>query len=459
MARPLARRLEHVGVVRLADLVTLCNRRGRGWWRQVPRVGALAAQHIVSFLNQHSETLGTLDAHVTGVVPPSQRMSATALPDRDVVVPLEAIRLPQLLDGRSGRNRAPQSLCLISAEDDYQAIRAWLGRWPLRSETFRAYRKEAERFLAWSIVEQGEAFSDIRTSDCIAYCRFLMTPTPAARWCGPRVPREILIAGVSMSNPAWRPFAGPLSARSRAYSERVLRLLCAWLTDCHYLMTNPWDNVASRRVEVPIRQATTSSSRMTWQAMQVWLDYEARQHARGRLWRAALLLLSETGMGCDDASRAEVAKSSFTCGSVGCLEFDAARLIAHRDGRIQAIPISAKLQEALVAHWRDRKDQPGPVLGFLRSSPLPPRARDKALRGRCGYSPRGIRHIVRQAVETFSRSLWCDDPEIHRNLGRLNPDALPRAMLSSCLPAWTTVDDANIWVSTHRRRTPRGSGR
>ncbi|MFN8961644.1 MAG: phage integrase family protein, partial [Betaproteobacteria bacterium] len=37
----------------LADVVDHCNRRGRGWWRSVPRVGAIAARAVTAWLRAH----------------------------------------------------------------------------------------------------------------------------------------------------------------------------------------------------------------------------------------------------------------------------------------------------------------------------------------------------------------------------------------------------------------------
>ena len=103
--------------------------------------------------------------------------------------PLEKFIVPAELDGTNGLYRRPQAQCLLKASNDYQAILAWLrskhGLTPDQkahlkarrrqrqigdgsgveqgmdwlqalSNTQRAYRKEAERFLLWAITHKGK---------------------------------------------------------------------------------------------------------------------------------------------------------------------------------------------------------------------------------------------------------------------------------------------------------------
>ena len=94
--------------------------------------------------------------------------------------------MPAELNGTRGLYRRPQAQCLLKATNDYQAILAWLrskhGLTPDQkahlkarrrqrdtgveqgldwlqalSNTQRAYRKEAERFLLWAITHKGKA--------------------------------------------------------------------------------------------------------------------------------------------------------------------------------------------------------------------------------------------------------------------------------------------------------------
>ena len=59
----------------------------------------------------------------------------------------------------------------------------WL-RSKTSAHTRRAYRKEAERFLLWAVVQKNKPLSSMTLEDCLEYRDFLLNPTPADRWCG-----------------------------------------------------------------------------------------------------------------------------------------------------------------------------------------------------------------------------------------------------------------------------------
>ena len=50
------------------------------------------------------------------------------------------------------------------------------------SNTQRAHRKEAERFLVWAITHRGKAMSSMSNEDCIEYREFLADPQPRSAW-------------------------------------------------------------------------------------------------------------------------------------------------------------------------------------------------------------------------------------------------------------------------------------
>ncbi len=432
LAGPLARRLQEAGIQTLADLVTLCNQRGRSWWRHVPRIGPLAAQRIVAVLVKHADALGQLGAHVTGAQLPVPAMPSTLQPGMGTAMPFEAMRLPAALDGRTGRNRAPLQECVIAAQHDYQAIQTWLSLWPEDSQTYRAYRKEAERFLAWIILDRGTAFSDAITDDCMAYRSFLADPQPAGRWRGPRVPRTVDVGGLTMNNPAWRPFSGPLSARSRSYSETVLSSLFAWLAGRRYLATNPWDGLPKTRNVAQTLQVEKAVRPDVWHSMADWLDEQAIAGPRARLWRAAVLLLRETGMRCDEAARAHAQDlvqlpqsgqlaTSNRCGA-NC-EFR---------GKVAGTPCPcqpASTDRAISALVRSRV-QRSVARRSATCTPAGPNASasaQKVERGRSGYSDRACGSLsTRPALHSQNISL----PPTQRQ-----PDGLAHCipMLAACL--------------------------
>jgi hypothetical protein len=103
------------------------------------------------------------------------------LPLASTAVPLDAIRLPQRLDGRHGENRATGTRSQIAADNDIDAIKAWLARFIDTKTTFDNYRKEAERLLLWSTIQHGKPLSSLTHEDFLAYQRFLADPQPAGR--------------------------------------------------------------------------------------------------------------------------------------------------------------------------------------------------------------------------------------------------------------------------------------
>lgn len=145
--------------------------------------------------------------------------------------PLELIALPAQLTGEQGRNRShvPERKH-ITAENDLQAIQTWLLEFQDSPQTFRTYRKEAERLLLWSLIEKNIALSDLTRDDLRDYQSFLSNPQPSKRWCGPRKPRE---------NPHWRPFEAPLTQSSLTQAITIINALFNYLVEAGYLAGNP----------------------------------------------------------------------------------------------------------------------------------------------------------------------------------------------------------------------------
>jgi site-specific recombinase XerD len=149
----------------------------------------------------------------------------------NLLSPIESLKAPAALDGRAGSNRAPASKQKqIAADNDAAAIQAWLREFHDSPQTLRNYRKEAERLLLWSLIEQEKPLSSLTREDMTAYQCFLADPQPAARWCGPRTSRD---------SADWRPFQGPLSENSRAQALSILGALFSFLVETGYLAGNP----------------------------------------------------------------------------------------------------------------------------------------------------------------------------------------------------------------------------
>lgn len=214
--------LQAHGIRTLADLTVRIPRRRR-WWSAIDGLGVAGARHVEAFFAAHP------------ALTERARALITATPS-GVIVPWEQIRVPHEVDGSHGQFRAPQVACLLSASNDYEAIKSWLSLHE-SAATQRAYRKEAERLILWAIVERGRPLSSLTTDDAIAYRGFLRRPTPRERWVGPSRSRQSI---------EWRPFSGPLSARSAAYALTVLSAMFRWLIEQRYVMANPFAGVKVR---------------------------------------------------------------------------------------------------------------------------------------------------------------------------------------------------------------------
>lgn len=197
----------------------------RMWWRAVPGLGSAGARRVEAFFAGNPEL--TLHA------------AAVAVQPAPMLSPWEALVPPETLDGSQGTFRAPRTTCVLAADNDYQAVQAWLSL--QESETTRrAYRKEAERLMLWAIVQQGKALSSLTTEDAIAFRAFLRRPQPRERWVGPVTAR---------TSSYWRPFQGPLSARSLAYALTVIGALFRWLIAQRYMLANPFAGLKVKGVD------------------------------------------------------------------------------------------------------------------------------------------------------------------------------------------------------------------
>lgn len=217
-----ARALKAHGIKTLAELRVRIPRRRR-WWTAVPGLGATGARQIEAFFAAHP--------HLT-----QQARALVPIGAQDDVVPWERLRVPDAVNGSRGAFRAPKATCTLDANDDYEAMQAWLALHE-SSATQRAYRKEAERLILWAVVERGRALSSLTTEDAVAFRAFLRHPAPRGRWIGPARAR---------SSPEWRPFTGGLSARSVAYALSVVGAMFRWLIQQRYLLANPFAGIKVR---------------------------------------------------------------------------------------------------------------------------------------------------------------------------------------------------------------------
>jgi len=191
---------------------------------------------------------------------------------------------------------------IASRCDDAGQVRA--GR-PCNSAA--VYRREARRFVLWLRLERQRSLAEARLADCLAYRAFLADPQPRAAWCAPR--------GTPIGSPQWRPFEGPLCARSRGQAITVLCCMYSFLQSQLYLAGNPWTGVAKPRNGEPRMDPGRSLSREQWAAVEQELQ-AGPQYLRARQLAWATRFLYTTGLRLSELTAAN-------CGDLRWLVFDA----------------------------------------------------------------------------------------------------------------------------------------
>lgn len=346
----LADHLEAAGLPMLGHLVERIRQRGERWYRGIPAIGATKARRLQDWLQHHQASLGlTLNAAAPADATTRQPTTDLTPP---TIRPLDQLSLSADLDGRQGLHRAPRSHCLLQADDDLAAVHAWLAAKADQPHTRRAYRKEAERFLLWAIVQRGKALSSLGVEDCSAYRDFLANPQPASRWCAPRhLPRW---------SPAWRPFEGPLSPSAQRYAVTVLANLGTFLADQGYLLGNPWRAVRPPRSATPTLQTGRSLSPELWR----WVSRQAEQlpptSAHRRL-QIALQLLYATGLRLSevvaaqagDLQRVHYPATDLEHGDTTPIDGWMLRVLG-KGQRLRDVPVPDDLVEQLDAYLRER---------------------------------------------------------------------------------------------------------
>ncbi|RQT22119.1 integrase [Burkholderia contaminans] len=355
----LVARLAAAGVTTFAQLLALMRARRQRWYNAVPRLGKIGAQRLTDFIAQHPDTLGYLSPLA---VTPRRQLAAGhpalqpvpgALAD---VVPLEALRVPAALDGSAGLNRAPVPAHQAELNIDLQAVHAWIATRGARSEaTRRAYRREAERLLLWAIVVKGKPLSSLSTMDCAEYLdHFLRDPQPAARWIGR--------GRVERFDPAWRPFVGPLSERSRDTARRILTAMGAWLVGQQYLRVNPFGGLPAAP-SVPIDATGRTLTRAQWQyVLQTVLRPQSAFNVVGEQAsnqathaRDAFLLLFAYATGLRRAELAAATIGALTRTALdGALDDAWSLKVMGKGRRARTVPMPRRLIDALRAQLRHR---------------------------------------------------------------------------------------------------------
>jgi site-specific recombinase XerD len=280
--------LQQAGLFTLRELVAHINGIGLRWSSSIPWIGPVKAARIMNWLRAHEDSLGVrIGSHV--LVKRSALFAdelARIVPRATAIVPIEKLIVPEELNGANGVYRAPKALCMMRAHNDHEALLLWIktrrgismeARRELQkkrgidpqapelrldwlqylSHTQRAYLKEAERFMLWTIVQHKKPLSSMSLEDCAAYRQFLGDPSPHERWCAPRSRQKW--------SALWRPFEGPLSSSAQHSAITILKSFYTFLVDQCYLIGNPWNGVI---IPTPTRVGVNrgrSFSQAQWQ--------------------------------------------------------------------------------------------------------------------------------------------------------------------------------------------------
>jgi len=208
----------------------------------------------------------------------------------DAITPVQQVLVSPQFDGSQGTNRARGNRPQIAANNDLDAVTAWLTRYCDTKTTFDNYRREVERLMLWSTLHLQKPLSSLTHEDLLAYQHFLKDPQPAERWVM-RKGRK-----VARAHTDWRPFAGPLAPSSQRQAIIILNTLFSWLVNAGYLAGNPLSLSRQRTGRTPARitryleESLWVEVKQTIEAMPQGSRREREHYCRTR-WLFSLLYL------------------------------------------------------------------------------------------------------------------------------------------------------------------------
>ncbi|MFT7773340.1 hypothetical protein [Roseateles sp.] len=159
-------------------------------------------------------------------------MNAELQPRIPSITTLERFIAPPGLNGSHGSNRLDRGRKSTEADNDVDAVIAWLSSLTDASDaTISSYRSAAEKLLNWSCFSRGKALSSLDDADLQAFVEFLAAPRPALDW--------ICKSGESRDSQDWRPFTGPLSMASVRLVVAAAAVLFKWMGVTGYASMPP----------------------------------------------------------------------------------------------------------------------------------------------------------------------------------------------------------------------------
>jgi len=212
-----------------------------------------------------------------------------------------------LLNGVDGDNRSKDKSSLINANNDLQAVEAWLKEYAHKKTTYTSYRKEAERLLLWCVIQKKKALSSLNRDDFEEYFEFLDDPQPRHVWC-----KKKGGYGVKRGEKGWKPFEGGLSQSAKTTAISIIKSLVGYLYDARYLDSNPLTlmrrsrhrniSVDEQKFKVHERILTDDEWSALVQTMNEWPDETPPQQAEKLRLKLIVGLLYFLGLRVDDVT-------------------------------------------------------------------------------------------------------------------------------------------------------------
>ena len=335
----LALNLAEQGIELLQDLVAFINGHGRHWYSHVPGVGQDRAKRLVSWLVDHGPYLelpvasrSRWDIEQGGVG------SVSRLSDR----------LDDQLEASGGFSLRSTGANAAGANDDAQALRAWLETLSFKSDnTQTAYERDAQRLRYWAR-ERGKTLSSLTVGDAAEHARFLVNPP--SHW--------VTALPTRRQDPEWRPMRGALSEASAARALAAIGHLYGFLVETGYLVANPFSRIRKVAHGAQTRQIDTTRCfrQEHLQALVEAVGEMPKGPARRRA-RALLMLMTSTGVriGETGGTWGDVVTSSFDHEDDGHPVEALYLRVVGKGGKERLLPLKPSVVLALQNHLNDRR--------------------------------------------------------------------------------------------------------
>ncbi len=364
LRRRVAEPLNALGLHTLEDLYECMANVGGNWYRQFPGLLREDALSLVRWLAREGGEIGEITDrfYPPGMAPGAAAGESPAQPSGSLAclqaAPIEQLALPSSLSGEFGANRGLENS--LQADNDRDAIEAWLNARAQNPNTNAQYRKEAERFLLWCAMEQRMAMSSISAKEAALYPKWLeeLGRTDEAAWARRwHLPQQTWIGKKNEPRLSenWRPFNGPLSASSRKSAMTILRLLFSFLVKTGYLRFSPFDQISAKVRLLPGEGAPRAFAdrSLTPEQWEEILEYLADMKPSEAKARLTVILSLGKGLGMR-ASEMMNASTGWICvRRIGDEDLRVIEIVGKGD-KIRRLPVSddtaARINEYLA--WR-----------------------------------------------------------------------------------------------------------